>query len=234
MQALQRRRRQTQGEDIDLDAAVQARVDRRAGGAPSPRVYVRTSRQRQDLAVLLLLDLSASTGPLLALIRSAARLLARVLARTGADLVVHGFCSNGRHQVIYQRIKDRDDRWTQRHDRLLEGLVPRLSTRMGAALRHAGAKLDRVRRQHRLLLLLTDGEPSDIDAPDPAYLVHDAAHAVGEIRRRGQVVFALSLDRGADPYLRRIFGDGRYRVLDTLQSLPELLPHLYLRIARGA
>ena len=244
--AVRRQRRQSDGDSIDLDAAVEAQVDRRAGLSSSDRSYVRDIRQRQDLAVLLLLDVSASTGApcsasppgaagasstLLALARLATRMLAHLLDRTGDVFSVHAFSSDGRHQVEYHRIKDFGQAWDGEREGRLQALAPRLSTRMGAALRHAGTHLRRVRCSQRLLLLLTDGEPADIDTPDAAYLLHDAERAVGELRRSGQAVFAVSLDPGADRYMRRIFGDGRYLVLDRLQRLPELLPRLYARIA---
>ena len=103
---------------------------------------------------------------------------------------------------------------------------------MGAALRHAGGCLRRVRRDRRLVLLVTDGEPSDVDVFEPDYLVEDAKHAVGELRRQGIHVLAVSLDDAADRYVRRIFGAGGYRVVDRLPHLPDALPRLYARLVR--
>jgi len=105
-----------------------------------------------------------------------------------------------------------------------------LSTRMGTALRHAGHFLRNRHAAHRLILLLTDGEPHDIDVHDKRYLVHDAKRAVENQRRYGISTFCLSLDRKADEYVARIFGTRNYLVLDELRRLPEKLPSLYVRL----
>jgi nitric oxide reductase activation protein len=102
---------------------------------------------------------------------------------------------------------------------------------MGAAIRHAGSALGSTRRDRRVILMLTDGEP-DIDAPDPAYLVHDARHAVAEQRRRGIHVLAVSLDPAGQSYAGRVFGPGGYWVVDRLSRLPQTLPLMYARLAR--
>jgi nitric oxide reductase activation protein len=162
--------------------------------------------------------------------RRATSLLGEVLARSGDRFAIHGFTSNGRHAVDYYRFKELADAWDDRTRGRLSSIVPRLSTRMGAALRHAGHCLRRVRRERRLVLLVTDGEPSDVDVFEPDYLVDDARHAVGELRRGGIHVLAVSLAAGADRYVRRIFGAGGYQVVDRLPHLPDVLPRLYARL----
>jgi nitric oxide reductase activation protein len=143
-----------------------------------------------------------------------------------------GYPSNGRHQAEYQRFKDLEQPWSRAIEAQLNAASPKLSTRMGAALRQAGATLRAAKQERRLLLLLTDGEPPDIDAPDPRYLREDARYAVAELKRQSIQVFAISLDPAADTYVRRIFGDGRFLVLERIESLPHVLPKLYDRIAR--
>jgi hypothetical protein len=239
LESIGRVRRQTDGDALDLDAAVDASLDLRARRTPDDRVYVRTRPRRQSFAVLLLLDLSQSTGDalpsggsVLELEREACLLWAELLARSGDTFAIAGFSSNGRHQVEYHRFKDVTEVWSVAHERRLDSLTPRLSTRMGAALRHAGRDLRASRHDHRLVLLLTDGEPADIDAPDPRYLREDARHAVAELRRQSIQVFALSLDPAADAYVQAIFGEGRYWVLDRIEALPRVLPRLYARLAK--
>ena len=246
VESLVRRGRERDGDSLDLDAAVAALVDRRARGRPDPRVYARTARQRRDLAVLLLLDLSASTADpvpqrrqhtgaperVLDLECRAALLLGELLSRAGEAFAIHGFSSNGRHEVEYHRLKELDAPWGPAAHQGLRQLAPRLSTRMGAALRHAGRCLAGVRRDRRLILLLTDGEPSDVDAPDPTYLAEDARRAVAEQRRRGVHVFAVNLDPSAAPGVRRIFGDAGHCQVDRLAALPAALPRLYARLVR--
>ena len=238
--ALTRRRREHDGDALDLDAALAVRLDLAQGHAPDPRVFVRSTRVREPLALLVLLDLSASTGDpvrgtegtVLALARDACLSLGELLARTGDRFAVHGFSSEGRAQVGYERLKELDEPWDAAARARIAEVAPRFSTRMGPALRHAARALAHAHERHKLLLIVTDGEPSDIDAPDPRYLLHDARDAVQEARRRGVQVFALSLDARADRYVRRIFGAGRYLVLEHLARLPEVLTALYARLAR--
>ncbi|HEX5656169.1 MAG TPA: VWA domain-containing protein, partial [Polyangiales bacterium] len=106
------------------------------------------------------------------------------------------------------------------------------STRVGQAIRHAARSLRRAREPRRVVLLLTDGAPSDVDVGDPQYLVQDARHAVAEARRAGLAVSAVSLDRSADRYVQTIFGAGGFFVLDRPQRLPEVLTRLYARLSR--
>jgi nitric oxide reductase NorD protein len=235
-----RRRGQLDGDAFDLDAVVEARVDLARGARTDGRVYVHTAARRPELAVLMLLDLSASTGDpipggalrVIDVTRAAASLVALSLQSAGHGVAVHGFSSNGRHDVVYRRIKDFGDPWDAKTDARLAAVSPGLSTRMGAALRHAARYLAPQRRDRRVLLLLTDGDPRDIDAPDPAYLAHDAARAVREILRQGIHVFAIDVDPAANARSRRVFGAGRFRVVDRIERLPEVLTALFARLAR--
>ena len=111
--------------------------------------------------------------------------------------------------------------------RKLAGMQGGLSTRMGAALRHAGHHLLRQPQRRKLVLLVTDGEPADVDERDPQYLRQDARKAVEELHARGILTYCLSLDPQADTYVKRIFGAGNYTVIDRVQRLPEKLPALF-------
>ena len=233
-----RLRRQVEGDRLDLDASIAATVDQRAGRAPDPRVHERRGKSNRDLAVLLLLDLSLSTNTyvpsagttVLNLAREAAALVADAMDKIGDSFAIHGFDSNGRHEVEYYRLKDFDEPYGERARARLAGTTGQLSTRMGAALRHAGQFLRWRRVAQKLILLVTDGEPHDIDVHNGKYLVFDAKRAVEEQARCGIVIFCISLDPAADNYVRRIFGARNYLVLDHLRRLPEKLPALYLRL----
>jgi nitric oxide reductase activation protein len=201
-------------------------------------VHQRLGRNARDLAVLLLIDLSQSTNDFVAaagttvldLAREATALVAHAMDKLGDDFAIHGFDSNGRHEVEYYRFKDFDAPYDEAARARLAGMRGQLSTRMGAALRHAGHFLRARRCAHKLVLLLTDGEPHDIDVHDKQYLVFDTKRAVEDLRRFGVATFCLSLDRNADDYVTRIFGGRNYLVLDHLRRLPEKLPALYLRL----
>ncbi|ULB12100.1 VWA domain-containing protein (plasmid) [Cereibacter azotoformans] len=239
-QGVQRLRRLEEGDDLDLNAAIAARLDLRLGRQPDPRVMMRQVRRTRDVAVMLLLDLSQSTNDpagaegrrLIDVTREATVLLAEAVHRVGDPCALHGFCSDGRHNVFYQRFKDFGEDWGPMARARLAGMEGRLSTRMGAAIRHAGWHLGQQRAARKLLLVLTDGAPADIDVRDPAHLRHDARAAVEEVSRQGVRPFCLTLDPQADSYVAQIFGPRGYQILDRIDRLPERLPRLYAGLAR--
>lgn len=233
----QRLRRQPDGEELELDALVRAQAALRSGAIPEANLYRRTRLQRPDLSVLLLLDLSASTraalgeSTLLALIREASVLLGDAIAQGGDRIAIHGFNSNGRHEVNYLRFKEFEEALDDTALGRLAAVDGALSTRMGAAIRHASRLMRQCRSAQRLVLVLTDGEPHDIDVFQPGLLAADAARAVARSTAEGTPVFCVSVDPKADGYLRKIFGAHQYWVIDSVAQLPQRLPELYLRLA---
>ncbi|MFN3281296.1 MAG: nitric oxide reductase activation protein NorD, partial [Tabrizicola sp.] len=168
----------------------------------------------------------------LGLTQAGCLLLAEAIDRVGDRLAIHGFCSDGRENVFYTRLKDFEHPWGTLAKARIMGAEGRLSTRMGTAIRHAGAHLGRVGAARKLLIVLTDGAPADIDVRDPFYLRHDARHAVEGLRRAGILPFCLTLDPRADSYAQRIFGPRNVLVLDRVERLPERLPRLYATLTR--
>jgi nitric oxide reductase activation protein len=158
-------------------------------------------------------------------------LLAWAIDCLGDSCAIAGFHSNTRHEVRYQHIKGFSESWDDTVKARLAAMEAGWSTRMGAALRHAGHYLGARRADKRILLLLTDGEPADIDVNEPGALRADARKAVEELAADGITTFCLSLDPKADDYVREIFGK-RWRVLDRIERLPETLPGLYLELTR--
>ena len=241
VQKPQRTKRQPEGDDIDLNAAISAMISIRSAQTPDPRVHVRVGRRARDLAVLVLLDVSESTNDrvggtfssVLDLSREATVLLADAMDRIGDAFAIHAFASNGRHEVEYYRLKDFDRPYDQAARERLAGIRGQLSTRMGTAIRHAGQFLRYRRSARKLVLLITDGEPSDIDVQDPQYLRLDAKKAVESIQRFGIHTFCMTVDKKADEYVKRIFGASNYMVVDRIGRLPEQLPQLYMRVTHG-
>jgi uncharacterized protein YegL len=233
-----RTRRLPEGEYLDLDACIDARINQRAGLTPDPRVYGQWVRQDRDLSVLLLLDISESTRDVVAnstqtvldLEVQASALLAHAMAGLGDPFGISAFCSNNREDVRYFRIKDFDEPFQQRHYSNLAGLESGLSTRMGAAIRHAGADLSGRSTYRKLLLLVTDGEPSDLDIKDPRYLIEDARRSVQSLSHQGIDVFCVGLETKTSSYLDTIFGPKNSVVIDRIEKLPEKLPQLFLRM----
>ncbi len=239
-----RRRGYEDGEELDIDASVRAMIDIRRGIMPDPRVNIRIKRHLRNLSVILLMDLSQSTNDrvgglnekddgyleqprILDLTREATGLMTWAVDSIGDNFAVHGFASDGRHDVQYYRFKDFDESYSDEVKSRLAGMTGGMSTRMGAALRHAGYHLGRQASRRRLVLLITDGAPADIDERDPQYLRRDTRHAVEELAARGIHSYCLTLDADADSYVSRIFGTNNYSIVDNIERLPERLPRVF-------
>ncbi|MCC2110683.1 MAG: VWA domain-containing protein [Hyphomicrobiales bacterium] len=240
-QGVQRVRNMADGDEIDLNAAIDAMVAIRMGEQPNPRITMRNVINSRDLAVLVLLDLSESTNDIvdgtddktvLDLTREASALVATAISGIGDAFALHGFASDSRHDVQYYRFKNFNQHFDDDAKARLAGMRGGLSTRMGAAMRHAGHHLLRRPERHKLLLLVTDGEPADIDERDPQHLRHDTKKAVEELYRSGILSYCLTLDAQADDYVKRIFGINNYTIIDHVQRLPEKLPLLFASLTR--
>lgn len=233
-----RARRQSEGEYLDLDACIEARINQRIGITPDPKIYGQWVRQDRDLSVLVLMDISESTSDhvtssnhsVLSLERQSTILLSHAMAGLGDPFALAAFCSNNRDDVRYFRIKNFDQPFNQKTYSHMAGLSSGLSTRMGAAIRHAGRDLENQPTYRKLLLLLTDGEPSDLDIKDPRYLIEDARKSVQSLAQQGIDVFCVGLESGSSKYLDSIFGRRNSIVIDRIEKLPEKLPQLYLRM----
>lgn len=234
-EGVQRIRNMEDGDEIDINAAVDAMISLRMGEQPNPRITMRNVLKNRDLSVLVLMDLSESTNELvegsdksiLQLTREAATLVATAINGIGDPFALHGFSSDGRHDVQYFRFKDFNQGFDDEAKSRLAGMKGGLSTRMGAALRHAGQHLLKQREKRKLILLVTDGEPADIDERDPQHLRHDTKKAVEELYGKGVLCYCLTLDPNADDYVKRIFGANNYTVIDNVEKLPEKLPTLF-------
>ena len=239
-QGVARQRKLEDGDELDINAAVDAMVTLRIGLQPDMRITMRHVINRRDLAVLILLDLSESTNEtvrgsdktVLELTREASALVATAIHGIGDPFAIHGFASDGRHDVQYYRFKDFDQNLDDDVKSRLAGMKGGLSTRMGAAMRHAGWHLMQRSEKHKLLLIVTDGEPADIDERDPQYLRMDTKKAVEELKRTGVLSYCLTLDPEADRYVSRIFGANNYTIIDNVRRLPEKLPTLFASLTR--
>ncbi len=234
-----RLRRQEQGSELDLDVAVRSLTDWRAGAQPDPRIHMSTRTDGRDIAVLLLVDLSQSVNDavpgsddtVLSLGRAAVALLAQAIGALGDQLAIAGFHSNTRHEVRYLHIKGFTEPWGDAPKARLAATQGAYSTRMGAALRHAGHLLSGRQADKKLLLVLTDGQPADVDVADPQHLIADAAQAVRELDQMALYTHCISLDPKADAYVGPVFGK-RWTVVDHVAQLPRRLPEIFLGLTR--
>jgi nitric oxide reductase NorD protein len=232
-------RYQEEGSELDLDVAVRALIDYKSGAAPDMRINMSHRNDGRDIAVLLLLDLSeslneivASTGQtLLELSREAVTLLGWAIEQLGDKFAIAGFHSNTRHEVRYLHIKGYGEHWDEAVKARLAAMQAGYSTRMGAAMRHAAHALEHRKADKKLMLILTDGEPADVDAHDERLLIEDANKAVQELDAQGIYTYCISLDPGADAYVADIFGKA-YTVVDQVERLPEKLPQVFLALTK--
>ncbi len=228
---------QEDGEEVDLDAALQRMVDRRAGADLSDRIYIRRDKRERRVAAAFLIDMSGSTGRQ---IESGGRrvidvekeglvLLSEALDAIGDQYALYGFSGQGRDRVDFVVIKDFEETLRYRTGQRIEAITPLQQNRDGAAIRHAVTKLLGCPARHRLLILLSDGKPLD-DGYADEYALEDTKMALREARLAGISPFCLTIDRDASGYLKRMYGDVRYLVLDDVSVLPERLPKIYRRL----
>jgi nitric oxide reductase NorD protein len=232
-------RYQEEGSELDLDVALRSLIDFKGGATPDPRINMSHRTDGRNLAVTLLLDLSQSLNEkvagseqtILELSQEAVTLLAWAIERLGDPFAIAGFHSNTRHEVRYQHLKGFSESWNDTVKARLAAMQAGYSTRMGAVLRHAAHYLAARPADKKLLLVLTDGEPNDVDVSDERLLIEDARRAVREIDQKGIFTYCINLDPKADAYVSDIFGR-QYTVIDNIRRLPEKLPELFLALTK--
>jgi nitric oxide reductase NorD protein len=234
-----RLKRQLDGHDLDVDAMLDAGIALRMGMEPDPRVFRTTTSKHRDLAVLLLLDISESTrdrlksgATILDVERLAVAVLAEAMSALGDPFGMLAFASDGRDDVEMTTVKSFEEPYDRACVGRLAALSSGLSTRLGTALRHAGELISHARSFRKLVIVLTDGEPSDIDVSDPLDLVEDARRAAVGLRARGIDGFGVVLGSGAMNSAVRIFGRGNTMLVPRVEDLPVRLSELYFRLAR--
>ena len=232
-------RYQEDGSELDLDVALRSLIDYKSGATPDPRINMSHKTSGRNIAVMLLLDLSESLNEkaagcdqtILELSQEAVSLLAWAIEKLGDPFAIAGFHSNTRHDVRYLHIKGYSECWDDQVKGRLAAMEANYSTRMGAAMRHAAHYLEKQQADKKLMLILTDGEPSDIDSKDGRLLIEDARQAVKELDRQGIYTYCINLDRKADEYVADIFGK-QYTIIDRVAQLPERLPQLFISLTK--
>ena len=221
---------QRDGDELDLAACVRALVDQRSGHPPDDRLYLAVRPARRGLAICLLIDISGSTDEWIDLkrrvidVEKVALLLASEALDALGDLYgILAFSGKGRGNVRMRTIKGFAEANGTLVRARIAALEPEGYTRAGAAIRHAAALLERQPAAHRLLLMISDGKPNDVDGYDGLYGVEDTRQAIHEARAHGVYPFCLTIDRQGQEYLGRIFGESGHTVLRNPSQLPVAL-----------
>jgi hypothetical protein len=230
-------RYQEEGDELDLDIAIRSLIDYKSGSQPDPRINTSHTPDGRSISVMLLVDMSQSLNQrvegtnqtLLELSQEALALLAWAVEQLGDPFAIAGFNSDTRHEVRYQHIKGYSEHWSEPVKSRIAAMEAGYSTRMGAAMRHAAHYLSAQKTDKKLMLILTDGEPADIDVKDPKMLIQDSKQAVTELANQGIYTYCINMDPKADEYVSDIFGH-HYAIIDKVERLPEQLPKLFINL----
>jgi fructose-specific component phosphotransferase system IIB-like protein len=228
-----------EGDEFDYRAMLDFAIDRKIGLMPSERLYIKRIKQQRDVAVLLLVDLSRSTAntvygsqaTVLSVEQEAIVLFCEALAVVGDAFAIAGFSGTGRLGVDYYRIKDFDEALTESVRRRINAMAPQRSTRMGAAIRHATHQLAQVPARVRLLIILGDGFPNDVNYKK-AYAIADTRRAIFEARSRAIHTHAITVNLAADPKLDALYGNVHHNVISDVRELPDKLLRIYSALTR--
>ena len=227
------------GDEFDYRALLDYALDRRAGLLPSERLYIKRVKQRRDVAVLLLVDLSRSTAnrvpgsgaTVLEVEKEAIVILTQALEVLGDTFAIAGFSGNGRLGVDYFRLKDFDESMDEAVRRRIGAVRAQRNTRMGAAVRHAAVALERVPARVRLLIVLSDGFPNDLDYKRQ-YAVQDTRRALFELQAKSIYIHAITVNQAADPELDDLYGHIHHSLISDVRQLPDKLVWIYGRLTR--
>jgi nitric oxide reductase NorD protein len=230
------------GDEINLQDAVDFAIDLARGQTPEEKIYVKKIRNRRDVAAAILLDSSSSTeelvlgGRIIDIEKDALCLLGQTLEAIGDDFSVYSVASNGRQRVDFNIVKNFDEPWGRRVQARIGAIEPVASNRDGCAVRHAAAKLAALPHKTKLLLILSDGIPADVDYGSTSnvetsqYAIEDTRQAILSAKKAGIVPYCLTIDRTARDYISRLYGAYHFQILPEVARLPEKLSKLYLRL----
>ncbi|WP_447979225.1 VWA domain-containing protein [Candidatus Nitrospira bockiana] len=227
---------QADGEELDLDAVVRRLLEHAAGVEGTERVYLQRDKREREVAVAFLVDLSGSTSRqidsagrrIIDVEKEALVLLSEAVEAIGDQYAIYGYSSRGRRAVDFLLLKEFDESVVRSSPRI-GAIAPLQQNRDGAAIRHAARKLMARDARVRLLILISDGKPLDEGYADE-YALEDTKKALRELRGQGIHSCCITVDQRADHYLKRMYGDVRYIIIDRVDALPARLPRIYQRL----
>jgi nitric oxide reductase NorD protein len=232
---MKQQRRQTQGDEFDIDAITDLFTDVHAGKTPSETIYISNRKKEKDLSVTLLLDISlssdgyAANNRVIDVEKEVSILFGEILHEFNIDFSIDSFYSKTRNFSTYLTLKDFDETWAK--GKLKIGAVePQGYTRIGTALRHAGFRLDQRNSKNKWIILISDGKPNDYDKYEGKYGVQDVKQALRELNGRNINSYALAIEKQAKYYLPQMFGQNHYQILTTPVELLQALVKLFEKI----
>jgi nitric oxide reductase activation protein len=227
---------QSFGDDLDIDALIQAIVEMKSGSHMREDIYIRRDKRIRDVAVLFLVDLSGSTEEqvngrrVIDIQKEAMTLMAEALDSLGDPFAIYGFCSEGRFRVDLFSVKSFEDDYQDAVRFRLGNLEPANLTRMGAVIRHGIAKLEPVDAMIKVMIIITDGRPYDLEYGNLDYAMADTRKAFKEARSKRIHPFVITSDDKGITYLRQICSQTQSIILPKVEVLPRILPALYKRL----
>lgn len=232
---MQQQRRQTQGEEFDIDAITDLFVDVHSKRTPSEKIYISNRKKEKDLSILILLDISLSSDGYAAgnrvidVEKEVSILFGEILNEFNIDFSIDSFYSKTRNFSTYLTVKDFDENWNVAKHKI-GAVEPSGYTRIGAALRHAGARLDKRSTKNKWVILISDGKPNDYDKYEGKYGINDVKQALRELNQKNINSYALAIEAQAKYYLPQMFGQNHYQILTTPVELLKSLVKLYEKI----
>ncbi|WP_291865918.1 VWA domain-containing protein [Maribacter sp.] len=231
----QQQRRQTQGDEFDLDAITDLYVDMHSGHTPSDKIYLSKRKKEKDISILILLDSSLSSdgyaagNKVIDVEKKVSIIFGEILEEFNVDFSIDCFYSKTRNYATYLTLKGFDDPWDKAKHKI-GAIEPSGYTRIGAALRHSGALLDTRDTKNKWVILISDGKPNDYDKYEGKYGVNDVKQALRELNQRNINSYALAIEAEAKYYLPQMFGQNHYQILTTPVELLQSLVKLYDKI----
>ena len=235
---MQQQKRQTQGEEFDIDAITDLYVDVHSKKTPSDKIYLSNRKKEKNLSILLLLDISLSSDSYAAgnrvidVEKQVSILFGEILNEFNIDFSIDSFYSKTRNFSTYLTVKDFDENWAIAKNKV-GAIEPSGYTRIGAALRHAGARLDTRKTKSKWIILISDGKPNDYDKYEGKYGINDVKQALRELNQRNISSYALAIEAQAKYYLPQMFGQNHYQLLTTPTELLQSMVKLYEKIKQN-
>ncbi|PWA07166.1 nitric oxide reductase activation protein NorD [Flavobacterium psychrotolerans] len=232
---MHQQKRQTQGDEFDIDAITDLYVDVHSQRTPSDKIYISNRKKDKDLSILILLDISLSSDGYAAgnrvidVEKEVSILFGEILNEFNIDFSIDSFYSKTRNFSTYLTVKDFDENWNTAKQKI-GAIEPNGYTRIGAALRHAGARLDKRNTKNKWVIVISDGKPNDYDKYEGKYGINDVKQALRELNGRNINSYALAIEAEAKYYLPQMFGQNHYQILTTPVELLQSLVKLYEKI----